>query len=369
MKKLILFLLTAFALSVSVRAEQMPNVSAHAALLMESESGDILFAKNADEPMLIASTTKILTALLVLENCGLDELVTIEPSWAAVEGSSMYLEAGESYRVEELLYGLMLASGNDAAVALACHAAGSVEAFAALMNDKAAAIGCRNAHFVNPNGLDDDAHYASASDLALITREALKNEQFCAIVSRKNATVGGQSYQNHNKLLSMYEGVFGVKTGYTKAAGRSLVSCCERGGMTLVCVTLSAPDDWQDHMSLYDWGYEHYERRGLSKPVSLPVPLIGGYEETAALVPAQELSFCCPRGAEPTLRYELPRFVFAGQNACAPQGELVVELSGKELARCALVLEENYPCAEQELSRWERILRVMALLGRKVYSF
>lgn len=347
----------------------MPAVSARAALLADVDSGAVLYEKNADEPLLIASTTKILTALLTLELCDLEDMVTIRPEWTAVEGSSMYLKAGESYRVEDLLYGLMLASGNDAALALACHAAGSVEAFAALMNDKAEGLGCQNAHFVNPNGLDDPEHYASARDLALITRQALANEDFCRIVSSPGVTVGEQHYRNHNKLLHMYEGVFGVKTGYTKAAGRSLVSCCEKEGMTLLCVTISAPDDWDDHISLYDWGYGHFERRVLTEDVSVCLPLVGGVTETVRLVPEEEVSVLCPRGAEPELIYETPRFLFAGGEAGEPAGRLCVRLPGKDAAVFSLVLEENCPCAEQELNRWERIVRTVRQVGRNVYSF
>ncbi len=370
MKKFLLILCAVLCLfTPACAAGTAPTVSARSALLMEAESGDVLYEKNADEPLLIASTTKILTALLVLERCDLEEELVILPEWAAIEGSSMYLKAGESYRVEELLYGLMLASGNDAAVALACHAAGSVEAFAALMNERAVALGCQNAHFVNPNGLDDPAHYASARDLALITREALKNEDFCRIVGSKSVTVGALSYQNHNKLLSMCEGVFGVKTGYTRAAGRSLVSCCEREGMTLICVTLNDPDDWDDHMSLYDWAYENYERRDLTGEAALRLPLVGGLAGTAALTVEGELSVLCPKNGELTYIYEAPRFLFAGGEAGETVGCLRVMQGERELAVCELVLAEDCPCAEEELSPWERFLRTAKLLGRNVYSF
>lgn len=369
MKKRLAMVLAALLLTAPAYAAEGPPVSAEAAILMEAESGRILFKKNIDSPRLIASTTKILTALVVLEHCELDEEVIIKPEWANIEGSSMYLAAGKSYRVEELLYGLMLASGNDAAVALAGHAAGSVEAFADWMNDKARSLGCRNSHFVNPNGLDDPEHYSTARDLALITREALRNDVFCRIVSSKTASVGDLTYQNHNKLLSMYDGVFGVKTGYTMAAGRSLVSCCERNGMTLICVTLSAPDDWDDHMSLYDWGYANWQRRDLTGEVSSSVPLIGGEKETAEVVPVGELAAFCRDGDRISYRYELPRFVFAGFEAGQMAGQVIAFVNGEEAARCALVYGEGSVCAEQSLSRWEQICRFVRLAGRNVYSF
>ena len=369
MKKGILWVLTVFCLSVSALASEAPAVSAQSAILMEAESGQVLYEKKADSPRLIASTTKILTALVVLEHCDLREEVVIRPEWTNIEGSSMYLAAGKSYRVEELLYGLMLASGNDAAVALACHAAGSTEAFADWMNEKAQSLGCRNSHFVNPNGLDDAQHYASARDLALITRAALENDAFREIVSSQTATVGDLTYRNHNKLLGLYDGVFGVKTGYTMAAGRSLVSCCERDGMTLICVTLSAPDDWEDHMSLYDWGYENWQRCRLAGNEYVSVPVIGGDSPAAQVLPAGELSVLCRSGDEVSYRYELPRFAFAGFRAGETAGRVVACVHGGGAVRCALVYGEGSGCVEQSLSRWEQICRFLRLAGRNVYSF
>lgn len=369
MKKGFALFLAALLFSVPAHAAERPSVSAASAILMEADSGQILYEKNMDVPRLIASTTKILTALVVLEHCELDEEVIIKPEWTNIEGSSMYLAAGKSYRVEELLYGLMLASGNDAAVALACHAAGDVEVFAEWMNEKAQSLGCRNSHFVNPNGLDDQEHYSTARDLAIITQEALENEAFREIVSSKTASVGELTYRNHNKLLSMYDGVFGVKTGYTMAAGRSLVSCCERDGMTLICVTLSAPDDWDDHMSLYDWGYENWQRRDLAGDVNATVPVVGGESPMADLLPAGELSVLCRNGDEISYRYELPRFVFAGFAAGELAGQVVACVNGEEAARCALVYGEGSVCMEQRLSRWEQICRFARLAGRNVYSF
>ena len=369
MKIGIALVLAALFLSVPAQAEETPSVSAQSAVLMEAESGQSLYEKNADTPRLIASTTKILTALVVLERCCLDEEVIIEPAWANIEGSSMYLTAGESYRVEELLYGLMLASGNDAAVALACHAAGSVEAFADWMNEKAQSLGCRNSHFVNPNGLDDPEHFSTARDLAIITREALRNEDFQKIVSSKTASVGEMTYRNHNKLLSMYEGVFGVKTGYTMAAGRSLVSCCEKDGMTLICVTLSAPDDWDDHMSLYDWGYANWQRRSLTAEVTAFVPVVGGEKPAAAVLPGGELSVLCRSGDEISYHYELPRFVFSGFDAGETAGQVTACVNGEKAADCPLVFGEGSVCVEQGLSRWEKICRFARLAGRNVYSF
>ena len=235
--------------------------AARAAVVVHPETGTVLYEKNADERLGIASTTKIMTALVVLEHCALDEPVEILPVYTAVEGSSMYLRAGETYTVEELLYGLMLVSGNDAAVALACHTAGSVEAFADRMNDKARALGMTNSAFQNPNGLDAEGHYSTARDMAKLACAAMENETFRTIVSTKSTTVDGQTLVNHNRLLRSYDGAVGVKTGYTKTAGRTLVSCAQRGTTQFVCVTLSDPDDWNDHTRLLDWAFENYEYR------------------------------------------------------------------------------------------------------------
>ena len=234
-------------------------ISAKAAIVYEPVTGTVLYEKCADEPMLIASTTKIMTAMVVLENCDLQEKVDITSAHAAVEGSSMYLRPGGNYTVEDLLYGLMLASGNDAAAALADHTAGSMEAFAEKMNERAGELGLQNTHFANSHGLDAQGHYGPARDLAILTSAAMENETFREIFATASYEVGGVSYYNHNKLLSSCPGCIGGKTGYTEKAGRSLVSCVEREGMELICVTISDPRDWEDHAFLYDKCFGEYE--------------------------------------------------------------------------------------------------------------
>ena len=238
-----LALVSAFA----VPAHAEPGVSAKSAILMHADSGRVLYEKNADEHMLIASTTKIMTAIVVLEHCALDELVEADERSAGIEGSSMYLKAGESYTVEDLLYGLMLASGNDAASALALHVADSLEDFAALMNEKAAALGMTESSFKNPHGLDEEGHYSTARDMAKLAAYCMENPDFARIAGAVSHTVGEQTYVNHNRLLREYDGCLGLKTGYTMAAGRTLVTCAERDGARYVCVTLNDPDDWDDH--------------------------------------------------------------------------------------------------------------------------
>ena len=229
------------------------EVSATAAVLLDADTGQVLYEKNGDEQMLIASTTQIMTALVVLEQAGLDDTVTVTRDHMA-EGSSMYLKPGETVRVEELLYGLLLCSGNDAALALtAC--AGGPEPFVALMNEKAAALGMTRTSFANPNGLDAEGHYSTARDMAVLAAAAMEEPTFRRICSSRSVTIGQRTMENHNRLLRQVEGCIGLKTGYTKAAGRTLVSCAERCGCRLIAVTLRDSDDWADHAALYEYGF------------------------------------------------------------------------------------------------------------------
>ena len=229
------------------------EVSATAAVLLDADTGQMLYEKNSDKQMLIASTTKIMTALVALEQAELDDTITV--TWEHMtEGSSMYLKPGETVRVEELLYGLLLCSGNDAALAVT-ECAGGLEPFVALMNEKAAALGMADTHFANPNGLDDEEHYSTARDMAQLARAAVNEPTLLRMASTRQASIGGRTLTNHNKLLGRMEGCLGLKTGYTKAAGRTLVSCAEKDGRRLVAVTLRDGDDWNDHEALYRWGF------------------------------------------------------------------------------------------------------------------
>ena len=229
------------------------EVSATAAVLMDADMGQVLYEKNGDRQMLIASTTKIMTALVVLEHAAPDDVITVTPDHMA-EGSSMYLRAGETVRVEELLYGLLLCSGNDAALALT-ECAGGLTPFVAMMNEKAAALGMAHTSFANPNGLDAEGHYSTARDMAVLAAAAMEDPTFRRICSSRSVTIGQRTMENHNRLLRQVEGCVGLKTGYTRAAGRTLVSCTERDGCRLVAVTLQDGNDWADHAALYDYGF------------------------------------------------------------------------------------------------------------------
>lgn len=238
------------------------DLSARAAALIDGKSGKVLFEKNKDERLPMASTTKIMTGLLACESKKMKKIVTVSPVASGTEGSSLWLEPGEKQTLENLTYGLMLRSGNDAAVAIAEYLGGSTEAFALMMNERAKKIGVQNTGFQNPNGLDAEGHFTTAYDLALISREAMKNKKFRKIVSTKNKTIPWESSEwdrsltNHNKMLWRYEGCNGIKTGFTKKSGRCLVTSAKRGKMELICVTLNAPDDWNDHTKMLDYGFE-----------------------------------------------------------------------------------------------------------------
>ena len=229
------------------------EVSAAAAVLMDADSGRLLYEKNGEKRMLIASTTKLMTALVALEQGGLQQEITVTGGHMA-EGSSMYLRPGEKLTLETLLYGLLLCSGNDAALAVT-ECMGGVAPFVARMNEKAAELGMENTHFANPNGLDDEEHYSTAEDMAKLAAAAMDDPVLRRVASTRTARIGGRTLTNHNKLLSRVEGCVGLKTGYTRAAGRTLVSCAERDGVRLVAVTLQAGDDWNDHASLYEQGF------------------------------------------------------------------------------------------------------------------
>jgi len=328
------FIAAAVLFSLGSRAASVPAVSAKHAVLMDCQSGRVLYEQDSHSAARIASTTKIMTAIVVLECCDLQSEVAVPKAAVGVEGSSLYLKEGEILTVEELLYGLMLHSGNDAAVALAQYCAGSVEAFSDKMNDKAEELQLENTHFVNPHGLDEEAHYSSAYDLAVLTSYALQNDDFLRIVSTRQVTVGGRTLTNHNKMLWQYDGAVGVKTGYTKAAGRILVSAAEKNGRTLVAVTIHDPRDWEDHKKLLDYGFNQFPVRTImqASDVVKEVPVIGGAEETVQAVTGQDIQLPAADYEETTVVSNLPLFVYAPVFAGERAGTITVYLDGAEAA-------------------------------------
>ena len=315
-----------------------PSLSAERAVVLDAESGRVLFAKEAETPGLIASTTKIMTGLLVAEQCKLQELVTIPQEAVGVEGSSIYLQTGEVCTVEELLYGMLLHSGNDAATALAIHCAGREAAFVEQMNEKARELGLEHTSFANPHGLDSEYNHASAIELAKLTAIAMENPLFYRVVSTKTAKFEGRVFTNHNKLLWRYDGTVGVKTGYTRAAGRILVSCVERNGRRLIAVTMNAPDDWRDHEKLLDFCFEQFRSETIITAGQSfgKVPVISGSEQAEAVAmngfiyPLSEAEFV-------SVQCQLPGFVYAPVLAGEQAGQVIVLLHEEEIARIPLV--------------------------------
>ena len=310
--------------SAPASADFESEISAASAIVL-SDDGQSLFEKNADERRLIASTTKLMTALVAIENSSGEQIIEIDPVCCGIEGTSMYLLPGDHYTVDELLCGLLLSSGNDAAEALAVGLCGSEDAFVAKMNDKARALGLENTSYRNPHGLDAEGHCSTARDLARLMLACMQNERFAALCGKREACIHEANYVNHNKLLSTLPGCLAGKTGYTRAAGRCLVSCCERDGLRLVCVTLSDPDDWNDHSRLYEQAFAAWERRvAVSTSERYEIALVAGLQRCAVAAPERELSLVLRRCEE--LRYvrELPLFAYAPVRAGEYAGRIVV---------------------------------------------
>jgi len=269
-KRWIIFLIVStviLSIFPSQTAKANVHVSARNAILMDQTTGRVIYDKNAHEKRRIASITKIMTAILAVESGKMDEIVTVSGNAAGTEGSSLYLKKGEKIKLEDLVYGLMLRSGNDAAVAIAEHVGGSLDGFVFLMNEKASQIGMKNTHFANPHGLDDhEDHYSTAYDMALLTKYAMQNEMYRKIAGTKvhhapnPDSKWDRTWKNKNRLLTgLYKYCTGGKTGYTKRAKRTLVTTASKDGLNLIAVTLNGPDDWNDHISMYEKAFDNYQ--------------------------------------------------------------------------------------------------------------
>ena len=327
----------------AVRAEGAapPQISAAGAVLMDGGTGRVLYEKDSHTPRLIASTTKLMTALVALESGHrLEEMVTVAPEWAGVEGSSIYLRPGEEITLEALLYGLLLRSGNDAALAIAGHCGGTVERFVAQMNAKARELGMADTHFANPNALDAEGHHSTAYDMALLARACLENEALAKIAATRSITLGTRTFTNHNKLLWRYEGCVGLKTGYTEHAGRTLVSAARRKGLTLICVTLNAPSDWADHAALFDWGFANYEAYSLSQAGERvgQLPVSGGLTPVCPVETGADLAAALSPDERVEAAWELSEVCLTAPVSAGTQvGEMIYYVNSKELARVPLV--------------------------------
>lgn len=343
---LLTFIFTLFTFSIS--SEEKMSLSAKSAALYEPETKSFIYTKNANSRLGMASTTKIMTALLALERLDPDENIEVDARAIGIEGSSIYLEQGEIMTAIDLIYSVILQSANDAAAALAYKIAGSIEAFAALMNEKAAELKLRNTNFTNPHGLDDKNHYTTAADLSVIAAEALSNESFKEISSTYKKTVESnfkkRTLVNHNKMLKSYDGAIGVKTGFTKKSGRCLVSAAERDGLTLISVTINAPDDWRDHTKMLDLGYSLLEARYLAKPgdFSFDIPVLGGVSDTVKISNSNTLKMILEK-TSPEIQSEvrLCRYFSAPINKGDILGTVVFTKDGEEIGRVNLTAENS----------------------------
>ena len=299
--------------AVLLLAGNVGAVSARRAILLDAQTGRVLYEKDADAQSLIASTTKIMTALIICEQCNVLDRMKIPKEAVGIEGSSMYLQTGEVLTIQELLYGLMLHSGNDAAMALAIYCGGTMEGFVGLMNDKAHRLGLTGTHFENPHGLDSPGHYSTARDLAKLAACAMNNPIFAQTVSTKSVRAGDRTLRNHNKLLWRVDGADGVKTGYTKAAGRILVSSATRAGRRLVCVTIDDGNDWADHASLLENGFSRYQLRQLVKEGDCmgTTAVLSGQSERVQLLAAEDFSFPLSQNEQVEIVLSGPGFVYA----------------------------------------------------------
>ena len=322
------------------------STSADSAVLMDVDSGRVLYAHNADQKMLIASTTKLLTALVAIEEGAPNQVVKVSRTAAYTEGSSMYLKVGETLTLEELLYGLLLCSGNDAAVAIAeAVGEGDTQRFVDLMNQKAKELGMDHSSFANPNGLDHEDHYSTARDMAKLARAAVENETLMRIASTRQVTIGTRTMGNHNKLLRYLDDCIGLKTGYTRAAGRTLVSCVERNGQRMVAVTLRDGNDWEDHQSLYAFGFAAYPaQRGAAVGEILGrAPVKGGQAKEVSLAAAERFSWPLGQGEKLDCKIQAKKELKAPLWAGSPAGEAVFSVNGKEVGRIDLVCGVDVP--------------------------
>lgn len=368
MKKILVLLAALILLPLpTAKAASEPGVSAQSAILISGDDGTVIFEKNAHERLAMASTTKIMTALLTLEEAERsgDPVIDITEEMVRVEGSSMGLQAGNRLTLTNLTSGMLLASGNDAANAAALYLGGSQEGFAELMNTRAREIGMTETNFVTPSGLDDEEHYSTAYDMALLGREAMGNEEFASIAGSSTLQVEFMepeqkvSYTNHNKLLRIYDGCIGIKTGFTKKAGRTLVSAARRDGTTLIAVTLNAPDDWDDHMAMFDYGFETVktvQMGGEALPETLPVA--GSDKQGIGLRMGQKLNMTLPieQAQEVESLVLLPKFLYAPVRAGEKVGRVQYLMGGEEIYSVPIIAaEEAGALVMPERGFWEKV--------------
>lgn len=327
----------------------VPKLSAQSMVLVNQDSGSVLTAKNENERRAIASTTKIMTALLTLESAEeKNREITVTPEMIRVEGSSMGLRAGDRLTLHDLAVGMLMVSGNDAADTAAIAVGGSLDRFAAMMNAKAASLGMNNSHFVTPSGLDDAEHYSTARDLSVLACAAMQDRDFASIVRQKSMKVHFlnpdeiHDYGNHNKLLQLYPSCTGIKTGFTKKAGRCLVSAAERNGVRLIAVTLGDPDDWDDHEALFDYGFSQLKNQKVDdSSLRLRENVVGGMEPSVAVAGSSGADVVVGASDQVTRTVEMPQFLYAPVETGQVVGYVRYGCAGRTVARTELVASQG----------------------------
>ncbi len=352
----ILMLMITLLGQFSVRADYNITPTAKAAVLMDACTGAVLYSKNMNERLGMASTTKIMTGILAIEHGNLTDTVTIPAEGEWVEGSSIYLNPNEKISLETLLYGLLLKSGNDAAVAIGKHISGSEEAFVNLMNDKAAELGLKNTHFANPHGLYHENHYTTAYELAKIAKYAMENPVFAQIVNTQSYKEtppedrNGRVINNANKLISMFSDAIGVKPGFTPETGRTLVGAAEKNGMKVITVTLDCPDDWNEHRNMFDYAFNNFEKKVILKKGDSvgTFRVFGGNYNEVGLISENEISMLVKKGEKADYTIEMDQQtlnapVFSGQNV----GNAKICSGDKVIGEVEIVTNGDVPIREK----------------------
>lgn len=333
------------------------SLSAQSAVVICADTGQIIYGKNEREPRPMASTTKIMTALLALEAADSEDVnVTITDKMVPVEGSSMYLKVGQVLPLSSLAKGMLTVSGNDAANSVAITLGGSVDGFVDLMNKKAKQIGLNDTYFETPSGLDKGNHHSTAYDMALLGAFALENKAFYNISSKRRVEVPFvepdeiRTLYNENRMLKRYDGCIGVKTGFTKMAGRCLVSAAERNNTRLVAVTLNAGDDWNDHEKLLDYGFSKVDTVSFNDKESITVPLVGAIENDINLVSKDKISITVKKGEKEKIEkvVEVPSFLYAPLKQGQIVGKIKYKLNGNVIASNDLLVSEDKDALKKE---------------------
>ncbi len=350
---IVLCVVLVFSFSICSSAEEKieVDVSAEAYVLYCVDNGKVLISNNENKKMKPASTTKIMTSLITLEEAASNNKKVKFTDEMIAEGSSMYLKIGDVVTLKDLAAGMMMASGNDAANAAALSICKSVEKFSDRMNERAKQIGMKNTHFITPSGLDDENHYSTAYDMALLMTYALENEDFAKLTSQKNATVSfiepsskKTTYSNHNRLLSMYEHCIGGKTGYTMAAGRCLVSAAKKDGLTLVCVTLNDRNDWNDHVALYEYGFSEYScYKSEDTAFFADIPCTGSNKDSLVVTGEKDASIVVAHDDKSKIERKIyiDSFLYAPIKKHEVVGRIEYLIDGKKIAETNLISVER----------------------------